>query len=454
MKRILKGVRKKYFVLIGMTSMLFYGPVISVLAQTTMPITLENVLTLGGANNLTIVEYRERQELAAAELSKAKEWWLPEVYGGLQAHQLWGAVMNGNGRFFLDVTRSNQWLGLGLNAHWDFADGIYATRAASLQAQASRYLSEAERNKVLLQAIVTYYDLLMAQFQWQAYRDLSAQADTLARQINIQVDAGLRYQSEALLADGNRSHLQVEMLNAQREYNIASAELLALLNMDQVQKLVSIDTILSPLDYDEGPITFSDTLYRNRPEIKATEFEIRALETKKKAFTTGLLIPELNVGTYGSYFGKINGNLTPMDPVAFPSPDGLNRTGELNASLMWRIPLGALAYDGDNRKYKSLIRIKHIETEQTQAQINKEIAQARTRLAMGREQVQIATKALELMKEALDQSVGRQLLGTASPFEVFQAQQFYLQAQLDYFKAIAGYNKAQFALKVAKGERL
>ena len=59
-----------------------------------------------------------------------------------------------------------------------------------------------------------------------------------------------------------------------------------------------------------------------------------------------------------------------------------------------------------------------------------------------------------LTTEALTQSIARQKFGTAKPFEVFQAQQFYLQAQIDYLIAVSEYNKAQFALKVARGETL
>ena len=57
-------------------------------------ISLEIVLQIGGASNLTIQEYRKRQALALADLSKAKEWWLPDVYAGTSIHQLWGTTMN------------------------------------------------------------------------------------------------------------------------------------------------------------------------------------------------------------------------------------------------------------------------------------------------------------------------------------------------------------------------
>ena len=423
-------------------------------AQETLPITLEKVLELGGANNLTIKEYQERQNLANANLEKAKEWWVPEIYGGGQIHQLWGAVMNGNGRFFLDANRNNLWLGIGINASFDFAEGIYGTKAIKRQTEASKYFIQAERNKELLNGINAYYKLLTAQMNYAAYKNLVEQSETIAQQIQIQVDAGLRYQSEILMAQSNKNHLKIEMLNAENEFNMASAELLELLNIDQNVKLVSVDSTLVPLDYSEELFAVSDSLFLNRPEIKANEIEIEVLEMKKRTFTKGLLLPELNIGLSTSYFGRLNRKVVPMDPIAFPSTNQLYGTNAINASLLWKIPLGTLIYKGDENQYKSLIRLKEIETEQYKTQISAEIASAKIQLQTRREQIEIAKEALELTTEALNQSIERQKLGTAKPFEVFQAQQFFLQSQIDYLNAVGDYNKAQFAIKVAKGEDL
>lgn len=111
-------------------------------------------------------------------------------------------------------------------------------------------------------------------------------------------------------------------------------------------------------------------------------------------------------------------------------------------------------YGGDLKQYNSQIKIQEIKSEQFKAQINEEIANANQLLIIGKEQIQIAKEGLKLTTEALNQSIDRQKLGSVKPFEVFQAQQFFLQAQIDYLKAISEYNKAQFALKVAKGEIL
>lgn len=423
-------------------------------AQETLPINLQTVLEMRGANNLTIKEFQAKQALATANLSKAKEWWVPEVYAGLQTNQLWGTAMNADGRFFLDVSRQNLWAGLGLNVNWHFAEGIYKTKSAKLQVQASVYKTQAERNNALLATIKAYYDLQMAQMKLIAYKNLVEQSDTITQQIAIQVEAGLRYQSELLLSKSNQSHLKIEMLNAQSEYNQKSAELVRLLNIDSKVKLVSIDSVMLPLDFLEELLSVNDTTYKKRSEIKFIDFSILSLQTERKIITTGLYIPTLSIGTYGSYFGRINGAVSPMFPLQYPETKQLYPTAMLNASLTWKIPLGRLVYGGDLKQYNSQIKIQEIKSEQFKAQINEEITNANQLLIIGKEQIQIAKEGLALTTEALNQSIERQKLGTVKPFEVFQAQQFFLQAQIDYFKAINEYNKAQFALKVAKGEIL
>nr|MBA3284455.1 TolC family protein [Nitrosopumilus sp.] len=83
-----------------------------------------------------------------------------------------------------------------------------------------------------------------------------------------------------------------------------------------------------------------------------------------------------------------------------------------------------------------------------------EIATANAQIKIAEEKIFIAKEAVKLSREALSQSIERQKLGTVKPFEVFQAQQFLLQAQVDYLKAVSENNKAQYALIVAMGNNL
>ena len=82
-----------------------------------------------------------------------------------------------------------------------------------------------------------------------------------------------------------------------------------------------------------------------------------------------------------------------------------------------------------------------------------EIATATAQVQIANVQITIA-KALQSASEAVYQSTERQKVGTAKPFEVFQVQQYYLQAQLDYINLVSEYNKAQYSLFVASGNNL
>ena len=406
------------------------------------PINLETILILGGANNLTIKEYKERQELALADLSKAREWWLPDLYAGTSIHQLWGNAMNSDGNFYTDVNRQSFWGGAGLNATWNFGDGIFKVNAAELKAEASVYQTQAEQNKALLDAIQTYYDFLASQFYYRAYEQLAVQADTIADQIAIQVEAGMRFESELLLAQSNFNHLKVEMLNARTEYNNKSATLVKLLNLNPTIRLVGTDTILAPLDLvkiRDLQVSF-DSTYILRPELKGLERMLQSLNAEKKTTTTGLLLPELRVSAYGSYFGDI---FSPLDP-----------TSEINAALIWKIPVGRLGFRGTLKQYNSRIAIQEIQIEQVRAQINEEVISAREQIRAAKEQIEVALEGNQFAEKALQQSIQRQQMGTVRPFEILQAQEIYIKSRLDYLKAVASYNKAQYAYHVATGNNL
>lgn len=435
-------------------TVIFIITILTVRSQEIVPVNFQTVLELGGAQNLTIKEYEEMEKLAAARLSEAKEWWLPEIYAGTEVHQLWGAAMNSDGRFFLDVNRNSLWNGLGINANWNFSEGIYQQKAEQLKTQAAGYQTQTERNKALLECIYAYYNLVSTQQKYTSYVTLVAQADTIIEQLKIQVDAGLRYQSELLLAKSNKNHLNIELLNARKEFNTHSDELARLLHIEGNVQLVSTDTEIQPLELQDGLLEVSDSTYTRRPEIQYNIIWENALQTERKMITNGLFIPQLNFNTYGSYAGKLIGPVSPMFPDLYPETRQLYPTGVVNVSLLWRVPLGQFIYSGEVKRYNSLIALQQLKSEQLQFQINEEINVALYKLSTGKEQIQLAKEALELTVEALFQSLERQKLGTAIPFEVFQAQQFYLQAHIDYIENVSEYNKAQFALKVAKGESL
>jgi outer membrane protein TolC len=410
----------------------------SQLPASDFPVNLETVLKLAGANNLTVKEYQLKYQQALADQSKAKEWWLPGIYAGATTHYLHGAAMNTDGKIFTDVKQNNLWAGFGIGAEVDFGKGIYESLAAKQKSKAANFFSAAEKNKAILKAVQTYFDLQANQLEYTFLQALVNQSDTLSQQIKIQVDAGLRYQSEYLLAQGNLNHLKISMLQTKVEWQKKSALLANLLNLDNSVSLVSADTALIPLPLSI-PSTDSNG-FEKRPEYSALNAELRSFQLSKKMINQGLLLPKLRVGFDNGAFGAYSAKRY--------------NTYQLNASLLWAIPLDRIFYKGDLKQWNSKIALQQNKVEQFKNQYRQETSTAYAELQIANDQMTIAKSALQLTAEALSQSIERQKSGTVKPFEVFQAQQFYLQAQVDYLKAVSEYNKSQFALKVAMGEML
>ena len=428
-----KNNLNKIFLFVGLVILTFTGN-----TQQVFPVNLETVLKLSGANNLTVKEYQLKYQMAIAEHAKAKEWWLPTVYAGASTHYLAGAAMNTDGHIFTDVKQTNIWAGLGINVEIDFGKGFYQVLAAKQNAQAAHYYSLAERNKTILQAVSNYFDLQSSQLKYVFLQQLVMQSDTLTQQIKIQVDAGIRYQSEYLLSQSNFNHLKISLLQAKLEWQKSSAILTSLLNLNKNTRLISADTTLVAIEFNAQEIDTAG--FKTRPEYDGLTAELQSLQTSKKTVNQGLLLPTLRVGLDNGAFGGYTTQL--------------NNTYQYNASLLWKLPFGRLTYKGDIKRYNAQIDVKKNAIDQFKNQYQKEIAMANTGLELTSQQMEIAKQALQISTEAMGQSIERQKLQTAKPFEVFQAQQFLLQSQVDYLNVVVSYNKAQFELKVAKGELL
>ena len=446
-----------------MKKKLFYSKFISYLffivgavnfgnAQETIPITLGEVLQQCGANNATIKTYEARFLRAEAQREKDKEWWLPGLFVGAQTHQLMGAAMNGNGNFFLDVNRNNLWLGLGVNANIDVASGLFQKKVSNYKIRSIAGQSIAVKNQILLESVHAYYDLLRTKMELQVYDFLLAHSDTILEQMKIQQEAGLRYESDILMTKSNKAHLEIKALNARKNLSKSSSKLVHLLKLKNEVLLISGDSTLVPMPTEIKE--YSDTSFYSRTELGALKMEIKSLEWERKIHTTGLFIPDLNINANGGYFGRVNGQVSPMDPISNTDSKQLYPTSIYQFSLGWNLPLGSLFYKGDRKKIDADIRIKEMEIDAFKEVAKEEIRNANTELSIGQIQMEIAKDAIDLSAKALGQATERQKLGIAKPFEIFQAQEFFVNAQLDYLKTVCDYNKAYFSLQVAEGSIL
>lgn len=417
-----------------------------------LPITLESVIQFSGAENPNIKIIQQRQQLATAEQKTASEWWIPNIYAGVTMHQLNGAAMNSDGIFFLDVDRQNFWGGVGAFTELDLGKGIFELQAAKEKSKAVQFQSQAEKEYFLLKAIHAYFDLQGAQAQWAGLKRLEEESENIVRQLEAHTEAGFSFKSDLLLAKSNFNHHRIGSKKAEAAVKRNSAHLVSLLNLGADIQLLSADTVLAAVRMVNGTemaLTAVDA-YNNRPDFKNAEGQMLAMEKAQLVHKGGLLLPKVQLGVSYGQFGDL---FSPTDRDNNPI-DNLYNTFEFNGALLWEIPLNEAFGGGQNRIYNSKLQIQKSELEILKNTIRAEVDAAKAETIATHEALGYATESLSFASEALRQSMERQKLRTATPYEVFQAQEFYLSAQIDFIESVIDYNKSQYSLYVALGKQL
>jgi len=317
-------------------------------------------------------------------------------------------------------------------------NSIYNYLAAKQEVKSADYALQAEKNQQILKAIEAFYDLSAAQSKLIALQNIVKKSGEITKQIEIQVLQGIRYKSDLLLAKAKLNHNLIEINKAEEQMFRKSYELMNLLNIKDDALLMSMDTFFVQVDLTEKmSVTDLKNAQENRPEALRIKNNIDVLDIRKKTVTTGLFIPDvnfgLNDGLFGPYFNPLSNRLA------------------FNFGVKWDIPLGMLFYGGQKKQFDAKLNIEYILLDQTYNTIKQEVSEAQTRVNQAAKQISLAKEALGYARQAFDQSMQRQKLGTALPLEVFQAQEQLLEAEIDHITSVSEYNKAQYALFVAFG---
>ncbi|MBL0126430.1 MAG: TolC family protein [Flavobacteriales bacterium] len=410
--------------------------------QPELTIDLATALEFGGARNLTVQEQRALQDAAEADLAKASEWWLPELSVGTSINTLNGTAMNADGRFFLDVDRQNFSAGGGVLASWDFRNGPADVKAARLRGAAQELAGKQNRNEALLAVVQTYYALATADAETRALEHLSKLADSVAMQLGLLVEIGSAYTSDHLLARSNHAQLRIRVQRSRSDRAEASARLAALLDLDPLIRFTVTDTVLAPIDLPgtDQPAAVSDSLQLMRPDLMAMRLELDALSAERKRTTTGLLMPQLRVGAGYSAFGDV---FQPLWP-----------TGEVNAALLWRIPLGRIFQAGDLKQANARLELQQLSLRRSVAIASADVEAARQQVEIARVRLELARAGASDAEEAFAQTMTRQRLGLVRPMETLQAQETAAEMLVERIRATAELNALQYRLKVALGGEL
>ncbi len=400
-----------------------------VYAQKTMTIDVDKVLQRCETDISIHQLFRAKEKLARAKYEKAKKWWWPTLYGGVKMDGLLGTTQNSDGRFFRDVAKHHLWTGIGINAQWDLKEK-YNVRASAYEERSQQYASKAAVEDRSIQAVEHYYHWMHAITAFDAYNALIAKASDIAAQFNLQVQGGLKPQSDYLMAKSRVKMMEVKALTYYRISKEEEAQLVSMLGWDAGTQIEPLDSVFLPLNLVNLQPPNWDADIKNDPKIRLRRIEIESLQAQRDRFTKGRWLPRLYINSNGSLFG---GTFNPFDP-----------TGIFQVGAVWKLPLHQLKGNVDLQVTDAKINTLESTLPLLREERQNQVMQAYYDIQSEEQSLLIAEAARDYAWEAYQMIEKRQKNGVAQPLALFQAQENAVQTTLDYIKIVAEFNAAQY----------
>ncbi len=396
--------------------------VFSVNAQDTLYLSHNKMLQMTLNQNLQIQSNELKFTLAKASFYKSIGKALPTLGMGMNRYELSGFTQSTEGDF-VDVNKNNEWSGKSFRLSWDLSELLFNSAAKKQGVKAAFYSKEANNIDEKIMVFSNYYRLLASEEKAKAITSFIIKNTEIIAQLQLQVSAGLRLQSELLLAQSNLNNLKIKLLQQQQITTELSQQLLATLNVEGNYILktdcdfyINNTTTINDLNLEEK--------LNNRFELQQLSSEVSASKWQKNRELYGLLLPKIS-------FGMNDGLLRPI------SQDALGNQNIMTTSVQWSIPLGNIFPAGNYKTENSLYKLKMLEKSQLENDLRAEMHALLAAFNSANQQYELAKQSVDYAKLAYEQSLERQQLGTASQLELFHAEKEYLNVKLIYIDAIA-----------------
>ncbi len=391
---------------------------------------LPTCLKLAVGQNLHIAEVRQQVKESQAQRDFARSLFLPSI-----------GVSTGVARLMPNIAKAADVPPVRLTLFLNPARAAYETQVSRELLRATQSHSEAVRQDVLLMVAERYFNLVRAQALVNIAEEAVAQAEHLVKVQQELEDTGVGLPADTLRAKTFLAEQRQHLVEAQKNYRIASVLLATVLNMDP-------DVTLFPTDPELRPITLVDlgsdlsqlmeTAFRLRPEMERERREVDAMERAEKGERIAPLVPSLGIEYWVGNFNR---------------PAGDNR--RIWFFIEWHF-LDQLSSSHRHRLEAAKAR-RHqatLKAERVSDEIRAAVIAAYEEVSAAKEQVAIALPTVEEAQETLrvsEERLREGLESTLSTLQVLQAQTALAQARTSLVNAVTLYNISQARLLRAIG---
>jgi len=432
-----------------------------VVVENVYPIDLPSALQLAGANNLQIALARERVNQAAARAAAANALWIPSIGAGLVYNNHAGRIQGTEGEI-LEVSRNSLFVGGGavfgnspanggasgparMFVDLSLADTIFEPLAARQLVRATAADRTATFNDTLLQVAATYLALSRAQARIRITEEAVRNAEELARITDEFATSGHGLQADADRAKVEAASRQRDVLQAQEDWAVASAELARLLRLDPATQLQAVDEAPTPLDFVDptAPLcSLIDQAVGGRPELGSADARRDAAWYRRRQEQVRPWLPHLYAGASGGGYGGGEGS----DVTNFSD------RADFDVAAIWELENFGFGNAAREREQQSLHRQASLAVQQVRDLIAAEVTQAYQRVQFRQHQIDVTRPQVESAQQAVRLNLEGIRGGVLRPIEIQQSIGALASSRTQYLDAVVDYNIAQFQMLRAIGQ--
>jgi len=406
-------------------------------------IDLPSALQLAGARNLDVQIARQKLAEARANHESAVLRFFPWLAVGATYRRHDELIQDTSG-VILDVNKQSYAPGGALVSQLDLGDAIYQKLAAKQLEHAASHALQAQLQDSIVAAARGYFDLAFAQAAIGVAEESVRISTNYEAQLQHALDAGLAFKGDLLRVSVQAERNRLALRQAIEQRQVTAARLAQTLHLDPSVNLVARDTDLAPLALVETNLAIQPLVQRAfsmRPELKQSKALVEAARENKNGTVYGPLIPSIGASVFGGGLGDgQNGEW-----------DNFGAQQDYFVGLGWRIGPGGLFDLGRQRAAKARLNATQLDVEKLNDDIVREVVEALSRLQSQSEQINTARRALTAAEEGLRLAQERKEFGVGIVLENILAEQDLTRGRDDYLKAIAEFDKAQYALSKAIG---
>ena len=305
---------------------------------------------------------------------------------------------------------------------FDFGKTKSMADSAQKTYESSRYDAETSIELVIYNVKVAYCNLVFAEIQKTVYEDTVKDFELQLKQAKAQYDIGRKAKIDVTTAEYNLGNAKVNLIKAKNTLELAAAELANAVGIPELENVILKDKLNSKA-YNVNFQDLLKTAEKSRPALLASKKLMDAAElnirSAKRAFS-----PDL------SAFGSYNQGGRQID-----SDYGYQFGVQLNYNAL-NLMLLKKQVDEAKAAYKKAVA----DYEQQRQNVYLEVKSAYISLLNSHDSIDVSKLALQQAKERQYQAFRRYQVGLGDAIEFKDAENSYLNAQLDYYSNLLNYN--------------